>query len=132
MKARGCGHLFVHVPLIIATVVTATVAVTNYRATERSREASYVATLTSDLRSLAAVQEGYHAINTTYATTEDLGVDYMPSQGVIVRVLAADGWGWHAIASHTRTGTFCTITVGVGPATIDGQQEGEPRCTREK
>jgi hypothetical protein len=127
-KSRGCGHLFIHVPLLLAVLVTAGVTATRYRATERSREAAYVATLTSDLRSLAAAQEGYHAVNATYGTIEDLGVGYLPSQGVTVRVIAANGRGWHAVASHIRTETFCTITVGTGLATIDGQAAGEPTC----
>lgn len=131
-RNRGCGHLFVHVPLLIVIVVAAGVTFRNYRTVERSRERGYVAAMTTDLRSLVAAQEAYYATTTSYGTVEDLGGSYLPSQGVTVRVMAADGRGWHAIASHVRTETFCTITSGAGPATLTDQTPGEPGCRRER
>jgi hypothetical protein len=112
--------------IIVATGVT----FNNYRTAERSRERGYVAAMVSDLRSLVAAQEAYYATTASYGIVEDLGSSYLPSQGVTVRVLAADGRGWHAIASHVRTETFCTITSGVGPATLTDQTPGEPECRR--
>lgn len=129
---RGCGHLFVHVPLLIVLMVGASVTVGNYVRAERSRERGYVAAMTADLESLVVVQEAYYATTASYGTVEDLGTSYLPSQGVTVRVVAADGRGWCAIASHARTDTFCTISSGTGPAALAGRTAEEPECRRER
>jgi hypothetical protein len=118
--------------LLIVIVLAAGVTLRNYRTAERSRERGYVAAMTTDLRSLVAAQEAYYSTTASYGTVEDLGSSYLPSQGVTVRVMAANGSGWHAIASHVRSETFCTITSGTGPAAITGRTSGEPTCTSER
>jgi type II secretory pathway pseudopilin PulG len=100
-----------------------------------TKEKAYLASMKSDLRNMATVQEGYFSDFQTYtngpasnqngSTTSLVG--FVPSAGVAVAALNTGGTGWSATASHSATTRTCAIFFGVAqvlPATV----EAEPKC----
>lgn len=84
-------------------------------AEERARDRAYRAAVETDLSRLAAVQQGYYEANARYASLDDLGIDYISSQGVRARIDNADANGWSAGVWHLRTSYTCTIAITVPP-----------------
>ena len=101
--------------------------------TEEARERIDVATVRSDLRSLATAQELYYATNdgkympNGIATGSAPHSGYAPSPEVTVRVTNA-GEGWTATATHSGLpGRTCAIFVNAPPVP-PAKIEGEPLC----
>jgi type II secretory pathway pseudopilin PulG len=70
-----------------------------------SKSKAYVTAMKSDLRNLVAAQAAYRAEHGRYATNAilqsgALAVHYRSSTGVQLTIIAAEGRGWRAIASH--------------------------------
>ena len=84
-------------------------------AEERARDRTYRASVEADLNRLAGVQRSYYEANARYASLDDLGIDYISSQGVRVRIDNADANGWSAGVWHIRTSYTCTIAITVSP-----------------
>lgn len=95
----------------------------------------------ADLRTLAALQELFYAIDhdgdgvNEYATEFDLALTrFEPSEGVTVRITAADEDGWAATSTHAaRAREGCAIVVGDAPRPITpgGEmvaEDGVPTC----
>ena len=109
-----------HVPIIIE-VPPGTTAPT--------RANAYVAAMKSDLRNLVVSQEMYFADNTTYAQTVSELRDFYTSAGVTITINAASGIGWNGTARHERSRRVCTISLGGGPAAVEGVPSGVPICS---
>ncbi len=84
-------------------------------AEERARNGAYGAAVEADLSRLVAAQQSYYDANARYASLGDLGIDYISSQGVRVRIDNADANGWRAGVWHIRTSYTCTIAFTVAP-----------------
>lgn len=70
-----------------------------------------LATLSSDLRMLAAAQEAFMADNGFYAArVSDLG--FSASPGVRVNIIQGDRTGWSAVAASTSTDDECAMYEG--------------------
>lgn len=121
---RWLARLIVLVSL--STIVTVWVA---SGADERALRREYDATVEADLARLAEVQDAYLEANGRYGSLDELGMRYISSQGVRVRILAADEQGWSATGWHLLTSRTCTITSGAGPATLPGHPPDVPDCS---
>jgi len=97
-------------------------------ADERARHRVYNAAVVADLLRLARAQDEFREATGRYGSLPDLGVRFISSQGVRVRVHRFDSTGWNASAWHLRTSRVCRITVGSGPATVADQPSGDPVC----
>ena len=117
---------FTLIELLIVVVIIGILAAIAIPKFANTKEKAYVATMKSDLRTLATAQEGYFADNVTYTTS--LGTAFTASTGVTVTIGTATGTGWSATASHTGAPTK-TCSIFSGDATIAGQNEMEPKCT---
>jgi type IV pilus assembly protein PilA len=75
---------------------------------------AYVASMRSDLRTLATAQEAYYNDHgLVYAPDiASLGTTYQTSSGVSVRIYSVTTGGWRAIASHNATTHTCRIRFG--------------------
>lgn len=118
---------FTLIELLIVVVIIgilAAVAIPKFSAT---REKAYVASMRSDLRNLASLQELY--FEQSFSFGSDLNaLDFTGSQGVSVSVNEATGSGWSAVATHSGVpGDACAVFHGsatmVAPATIAGVME---------
>lgn len=84
----------------------------------------------ADLTLLTVQQEQYYADHGTYGDNV-VSVGMRPLPGVDIQVLAADTSGWSATATSCLARTWCTISIGTGPATrsfLLHQQPDTPAC----
>ena len=127
---------FTLIELLIVVVIIGILAAIAIPKFANTKEKAYLASMKSDLRNMATVQEGYFSDFQAYTagtaknqsgTTQSLS-GFVPSAGVQVVAVASGGTGWSATAAHTATTKTCAIFIGVGavtPATV----EAEPKCT---
>jgi hypothetical protein len=97
-------------------------------ADERARNRTYHTAVRADLVRLVDAQDEFRDENGRFGSLADLGVGFISSQGVRLRIHRADSNGWNASAWHLRTSRVCTITVGSGPAAVADLPSGEPVC----
>jgi len=90
-----------------------------------TKEKALIVTMKSDLKNLAAAEEGYYYENSSYTPTLSLIPTFQPSVGVTVTVDQAGVGGWSATAVNNGTVKQCFLFVGsvapVGVATQEGQ-----------
>ncbi|HEY5086728.1 MAG TPA: prepilin-type N-terminal cleavage/methylation domain-containing protein [Gemmatimonadaceae bacterium] len=81
----------------------------------------YLTTMISDLRNLAATEEGYWSTGDSYSS-DFSALRFNVSQGVWVTFVQADSLGWSATATHENDTSTCAIYYGnappVAPATV--------------
>jgi hypothetical protein len=67
-----------------------------------------------DLDRLVGAQQTHFANNGRYATHDELGPSFVPSQGVAIRIRASQSTTWTATARHVRTTVVCTVDGDAG------------------
>ncbi len=109
-RRRG-GFTLIELLIVIAIVgLLAAIAIPQLT---RSKSRSIEASMRSDLRNLAAVQEAFYVTNQAYAPDGVLTTaDYRPSLGVTVTIDSASSTGWGAHADHPGTSRTCYIAYG--------------------
>ena len=126
---------FTLIELLIVVVIIGILAAIAIPKFANTKEKAYLASMKSDLRNMATVQEGYFSDFQVYTTgsgknqagTTASLAGFVPSAGVAVAAVATGGSGWSATAAHSATTRTCSIFIGVaavGPATV----EAEPKC----
>ena len=135
---RNIRKGFTLIELLIVVVIIGILAAIAIPKFANTKEKAYLASMKSDLRNMATVEEAYFSDFQLYTggTASNLGgvassnlgnTGFVPSAGVTVTATATGGTGWSATASHSGTTKTCAIFLGVGsvaPATV----EGEPKC----
>jgi len=126
---------FTLIELLIVVVIIGILAAIAIPKFANTKEKAYLASMKSDLRNMATVEESYFADWQLYVsgTAQNTGTTatlngFVPSAGVTVAAAATGGTGWSATSTHTATTKTCAIFIGVtavGPAVV----EGEPKCT---
>jgi len=113
---RGRGG-FTLIELLIVVVVIgilATIAIPKFSA---MREKSYIAAVTSDLKSFASQQEIYLSNTFTYAAAaSDLAPDFTGTDNVTITVNESSGTGWAATGTHTGLGAGVQCGLYFGSA----------------
>ena len=128
---------FTLIELLIVVVIIGILAAIAIPKFANTKEKAYLASMKSDLRNMATVQESYFSDFQTYTSgtgsnkagvaTPLPGTGFVPSAGVTVAAVATGGTGWSATTAHTATTKTCSIFLGVtavSPATV----EAEPKC----
>ena len=127
---------FTLIELLIVVVIIGILAAIAIPKFANTKEKAYLASMKSDLRNMATVQEGYFSDFQAYTngtaknvagTTASLS-GFVPSAGVTVTALSTGGTGWSATTAHSATTKTCAIFIGVSavsPAVV----EAEPKCT---
>jgi prepilin-type N-terminal cleavage/methylation domain-containing protein len=127
---------FTLIELLIVVVIIGILAAIAIPKFANTKEKAYLASMKSDLRNMATVQEGYFSDNQVYTAgtatnrggTQTALSGFVPSAGVQVVAAATGGTGWSATSAHSATTKTCSIFIGVAavsPATV----EAEPKCT---
>jgi len=126
---------FTLIELLIVVVIIGILAAIAIPKFANTKEKAYLASMKSDLRNMATVQEGYFSDFQVYTngtaynqggTTASLS-GFVPSAGVRVVAANTGGTGWSATSAHSATTRTCAIFIGVAavtPATV----EAEPKC----
>ena len=121
-KARD-GFTLIELLIVVVIVgILASIAIPKFSST---REKAFLASMKSDLRNLATLQDIYHHGAFSY-TSDFAALGFVESDGVTVTVSEADGTGWAATSAHQGfPGQQCELTQGdatpVGPASVEGQ-----------
>ena len=123
MSVRREGFTLIELLIVVVIVgILAAIAIPKFSST---REKAFLASMKSDLRNLATLQDIYHSTYYTYSTVAtDLG--FTNSEAVIVTLSEATGTGWAATSAHQGfPGQECELIQGdatpVGPASVEGQ-----------
>jgi type IV pilus assembly protein PilA len=127
---------FTLIELLIVVVIIGILAAIAIPKFANTKEKAYLASMKSDLRNMATVEEGYFSDWQVYTSGSAKNVGgsttalsgFVPSAGVTVAAAATGGTGWSASATHSATTKTCEIFIGVtspGLAVVDG----EPKCS---
>ncbi len=122
MRSRNAGFTLIELLIVVVIIgILAAIAIPKFSST---REKAFLASMKSDLRNLATLQDIYHNNNYSYTTSAtDLG--FVNSDGITVTISEATGQGWAATSEHAGyPGQECELFNGtatpVGPATVEG------------
>src|SRR4030095_1773856 len=112
---------FTLIELLIVVVIIGILAAIAIPKFANTKEKAYLASMKSDLRNMATVEEGYFSDFQTYTngtasnqggTTQSLS-GFVPSAGLQVGGANPGGTGWSAITSHSATTRTCALFIGV-------------------
>ena len=128
MHKEDSGFTLIELLIVVVIIgILAAIAIPKFSST---RERAYVASIKSDLKNLATLQDIYY--NGTYSySTSFSSLEFGPSDGVTVIIGEANNLGWSASSAHLGLpGESCAIYHGsatpVTPATV----ESAVMCTR--
>lgn len=115
---------FTLIELLIVVVIIGILAALAIPKFQSTKGKAYAASLKSDLKNVASMQEGYFYYNETYAP--DVGVlNFSSTNGVTITIAEADGRGWSATSTHPAAFPLtCAVFYGqaapLGGATAEG------------
>lgn len=126
MKTGGrLGFTLIELLIVVVIIgLLATIAIPKFATT---KDKAYLASMKSDLRNLAAMEEAYLYDHSAYTTSAPVG--FVTSSGVTGPTITLTVDGWSAIVGHTVTTKTCSLYVGsvsVSPAVL----EGVPTCSQ--
>ena len=132
---------FTLIELLIVVVIIGILAAIAIPKFANTKEKAYLASMKSDLRNMATVQEAYFSDFQVYQSgtaSNQGGVvvtlggtpgGFVPSAGVALTTTASAGTGWLANTSHSGTTKTCAIFIGSPPgANGIAVVDGEPKC----
>jgi len=132
-RGRRAGRRgFTLIELLIVVVIIGLLAAIAIPKFANTKGKTFVATMKSDLRNLATVQENEFFVTATYyngPVPNVAVIDYQPSQNVSIVLANVTNAGWAATATHTLTTAVCYIYVGNGGPFNLATVEGEVKCT---
>jgi prepilin-type N-terminal cleavage/methylation domain-containing protein len=123
MRNGRDGFTLIELLIVVVIIgILASIAIPKFTST---REKAFLASMKSDLRNLATLQDIYHNSSFTY-TSDFTALGFIESDGITVTVSEADGTGWAATSAHAGfPGQECALLQGdaapVGPASVEGQ-----------
>ncbi|MGH7509439.1 MAG: type IV pilin protein [Gemmatimonadales bacterium] len=125
MRAKQKGFTLIELLIVVVIIgILAALAIPKFGNTKAK---AWVASMRSDLRNLASVQEAYWAENQIYynGAIPNAAFLYRPTAGVSVTIVTGTDAGWSASATAPGLSTqTCAIFYGntpaLAPATIDG------------
>ena len=115
MAKREKGFTIIELLIVVVVIgVLASIAIPKFSSV---RERSFIASVTLDLKNLAAQQEVFHHDNMTYASDYTAIPDMHVTSGVNLSVNQADPLGWAATGWHDAlAGRQCGIYYGAASA----------------
>jgi prepilin-type N-terminal cleavage/methylation domain-containing protein len=123
VRSRG-GFTLIELLIVVVVIgILATIAIPKFSA---MREKSYIAAVTSDLKSFASQQEIYLSNTFSYAGSVTALADLTLTDNVTITVNEASGTGWAATGTHAGLTTQCGLYFGsassanASPATVPG------------
>lgn len=126
MRSTRKGFTLVELLIVVVILgILAAIAVPKFRNTKGK---AYAATIKSDLKNLASIQEAYFYFNETYGSTLNQ-LNFGSTDGVTITILEADGRGWSATATHPSSWPLtCAIFYGDAAPPAPATKEGFIEC----
>jgi prepilin-type N-terminal cleavage/methylation domain-containing protein len=123
MRNEREGFTLIELLIVVVIIgILASIAIPKFSAT---REKAFLASMKSDLRNLATLQDIYH--HGAYSYSSDFtALGFIESDGITVTVSTANGTGWAASSAHAGyPSQHCELFQGdatpLGPASVEGQ-----------
>ena len=124
MRPSGTRKGFTLIELLIVVVIIGILAAMAIPKFQSTKGKAYAASLKSDLKNVASMQEDYFYYNETYSA--NLGaLSFSSTNGVIINIAEANGRGWSATSTHPAAfPRTCAVFYGqaapLGGATSEG------------
>ncbi len=129
-SGRRRGFTLIELLLVVVIIgLLAAIAIPKYANTKGK---SFVATMKSDLRNAATLQEAVFFETATYyngPVPDPVLFNFVPSRNVGIALANVTNAGWAATATHTLTTAICYIYVGNGGPFNLATVEGEVQCS---
>lgn len=119
---------FTLIELLVSVVIIGILASFAMLGISNTKGKAAIASMKSDLRNLAQMEEGYFAANSTYSN--DMAALLAPqSPSVTITIVTADSTGWSAKATHPGArGWTCALYYGTAAVVPPAVTEGSVRC----
>jgi prepilin-type N-terminal cleavage/methylation domain-containing protein len=127
-KTKG----FTLIELLVVVVIIGILAAIAIPKFANTKGKAVVASMRSDLRNLASVQEAYWVDNRAYygGLIPNVALPYAPSNGVTVTIVTATAAGWSARATAPGLSTQqCVIYYGATAPLAPAKADASVACT---
>lgn len=127
MSTRRGGFTLIELLIVVVVVgLLAAIAIPRFTST---REKAFLASMKSDLRNLATLQDIHHDVEFSYST--DLtAIGFIESEGITVTVGEATGTGWSGTSAHSGfPDQWCALFQGSAAPVPPASAEGQIECT---
>ena len=94
----------------------------------RARHRASRSAVEDDLGRLVVAQTAFRDEFGRFGTLEELGSEFISSQGVRIRLHDVNDQGWNASAWHLLQRTKCSVSWGTGSAALEDTAAGELEC----
>lgn len=124
MRPSGTRQGFTLIELLIVVVIIGILAAMAIPKFQSTKGKAYAASLKSDLKNVASMQEDYFYYNETYSANVS-ALSFSSTNGVIINIAEANGRGWSATSTHPAAFPLtCAVFYGqaapLGGATSEG------------
>ncbi|WP_396200367.1 type IV pilin protein [Gemmatimonas sp.] len=124
MRPSRSRQGFTLIELLIVVVIIGILAAIAIPKFQSTKGKAYAASLKSDLKNVASMQEDYFYYNETYASNVG-SLSFSSTNGVTITIAEADGRGWSATSTHPAAFPLtCAVFYGqaapLGGATAEG------------
>jgi len=128
MERKKTGFTLIELLIVVVIIgILAAIAIPKFSAV---RERAYLASLKSDLKNLATLQDVYYNDSYSYSTSfTDL--DFGASDGVTITIGEANNLGWSASSAHLGLpGESCALYHGGAAPVLPATIESSVMCSR--
>jgi type IV pilus assembly protein PilA len=122
---------FTLIELLIVVVIIGILAAIAIPKFSNTKGKAIVAGMKSDLRNLAAAEEGHWVEFRTYygGPVPNPAFNFRPTAGVTVTIVSASDAGWSASATASGTLQSCVIFYGAAPPIPPAVNDGAVACS---